>query len=268
MSKKNSDENDSKARPDSNSKKTTSSSGYSSLEAERTVPLYKRLGAELIGTFGLVFAAVGSDISNTIGNNELGKFAVAAAPGLIIMAMIYGLDKISGAYFNPAISTGFTISKHLKLRDLPLYILVQIFGSIIASLAVLLVIGQSGNSGLTLPHEDVTWYRAFILEIVLTFVLMLVSISMKEEKYSGYKNFGGIAIGATIIVADIVGMQISGASMNPARSFGPALILGNLTYNWIYWIAPIIGAIIATYFFKVIKSDPFYKHSREILDGK
>ena len=104
-----------------------------SLEAERIVPLYKRLGAELIGTFGLVFAAVGSDISNTIGNNELGKFAVAVAPGLIIMAMIYGLDKISGAYFNPAISTGFTISKHLKLRDLPLYILVQIFGSIIAS---------------------------------------------------------------------------------------------------------------------------------------
>ena len=92
-----------------------------------------------------------------------------ASPGLIIMAMIYGLDKISGAYFNPAISTGFTISKHLKLRDLPLYILVQIFGSIIASLTVLLVIGQSGNSGLTLPHEDVTWYRAFILEIVLTF---------------------------------------------------------------------------------------------------
>lgn len=246
-------------------KKNTSSSGYSSLEAERVVPLYKRLGAELIGTFGLVFAAVGSDISNTIGNNELGKFAVTAAPGLIIMAMIYGLDKISGAYFNPA---GFTISKHLKLRDLPLYVLVQIFGSIIASLTVLLVIGQSGNSGWTLPHEGVTWYRAFILEIILTFVLTLVSISMKEGKYSGYKNFGGIAIGVTIIVADIVGMQISGASMNPARFFGPALVLGNLTYDWIYWVAPIIGAIIATYFFKVIKSDPFYKHSREILDAK
>jgi glycerol uptake facilitator-like aquaporin len=81
---------------------------------------------------------------------------------------------------------------------------------------------------------------------------MITSISLKEEV--GYKNFGGIAIGGTIILADIIGMQISGASMNPARSFGPALIFGNLTYNWIYWIAPIIGAIIAVFAFRVIKS--------------
>ena len=150
----------------------------SSLEAERIVPLYKRLGAELIGTFDLVFASVGSDISNSLAGNEFGKFAVAAVPGLVIIVMIYGLDKISGAYFNPAVSIGFTITKHLKQKDLLMYIAVQIVGPIIASLVVMAVIGKSGNVGLTLPNGSDHWYHAFILEVVLTFLLMLVSISM------------------------------------------------------------------------------------------
>ena len=120
-----------------------------------------------------------------MGGNEIGKLAVAAAPGLVIMAMIYGLDKLSGAYFNPAISIGFTISKHLKLRDLPLYIIVQIIGSIIASFGILFAIGSSGNAGLTLPNENVRWYQAFLIEVVLTFLLMLVSISLKEDKDIG-----------------------------------------------------------------------------------
>lgn len=223
-----------------------------SIEAEKVVPLYKRLGAELIGTFALVFAAAGSDISDALGGHVLGKFAVAAVPGLVIMAMIYGLDKISGAYFNPAISIGFTITRHLRSKELLFYIIAQISGSIIASLVVHAVIGHSGNSGLTLPLGKGGWLQSFLLEIVLTFFLMITSISLKEEV--GYKNFGGIAIGGTIILADIIGMQISGASMNPARSFGPALIFGNLNYNWIYWIAPIIGAIIAVFAFRVVKS--------------
>jgi aquaporin Z len=222
------------------------------IEAEKVVPLHKRLGAEFIGTFALVFAAAGSDISDALGGHALGKFAVAAVPGLVIMAMIYGLDKISGAYFNPAVSIGFTITRHLKSKELPLYIIAQLAGSIVASLVVLVTIGQSGNSGLTLPLGKGGWLQSFLLEIVLTFFLMMTSISMKEE--IGYKNFGGIAIGGTIILADIIGMQISGASMNPARSFGPASIFGNLTYNWIYWIAPIIGAILAVSVFRVVKS--------------
>src|ERR687883_622885 len=102
-----------------------------SIEAEKVVPLYKRLGA------------AGSDISDALGGHVLGKFAVAAVPGLVIMAMIYGLDKISGAYFNPAISIGFTITRHLKSKELPFYIVAQVSGSIIASFVILAVIGQS-----------------------------------------------------------------------------------------------------------------------------
>jgi glycerol uptake facilitator-like aquaporin len=116
--------------------------------------LHKRLGAELIGTFGLVFAAMGSDISDTLNGHALGKLAVVAAPGLVIMAMIYGLEKISGAYFNPALSIGFSISRHLKVKDLPLYTLVQIIGSILDSAVAIVAIGYSsgaaGNAGLTI----------------------------------------------------------------------------------------------------------------------
>jgi glycerol uptake facilitator-like aquaporin len=142
-----------------------------SIEAEKVVSLHKRIGSELIGTFALVFAAAGSDISDALGAHELGKFAVAVVPGLIIMAMIYVFDKISGAYFNPAKSIGFTITQHLKLKELPLYVIAQIAGSIIASLVVLVAVGHSGNSGLTLPLGKGGWLQAFVLEIVLTFFL-------------------------------------------------------------------------------------------------
>jgi MIP family channel proteins len=225
-----------------------------SSEPEIVVPLYKRLVAELIGTFALVFAAVGSEISDIeLANHAIGRFAVAAAPALMVMALIYSLDKISGAYFNPAVSLAFAITKHLKFRDLPFYMIVQMIGAILASFIVFTTIGQSnGHIGLTLPPQNDKWFQAFILETVLTFFLMLVSLLMKEE--IGYKAFGGIAIGGVIIVAGIVGMEISGASMNPARSFGPALVAGNLSFTWIYWIAPILGSFIAVFAFKLIKS--------------
>ena len=223
----------------------------------------------MIGTFALVFAAVGSDIADTLNGHALGKLAVAAAPGLVVMVMIYGLDRISGAYFNPAISIGFSISRHLKVKDLPLYIMVQIIGSILASAVAIVAIGYSntaagGHAGLTIPLGKGGWIQSFILEIVLTFFLMFVSISVKEDKdILGYKKFGGIAIGATIILAGIIGIQVSGASMNPARSFGPALILADdssgLSYNWIYWVAPIIiGSILAVYSFKMVKASEFF----------
>jgi MIP family channel proteins len=248
-----------------NNDNNNSSFGKASyIEPEIIVPLYKRLGAELIGTFALVFAAVGSDISDTLNGHVLGKLAVAAAPGLVVMVMIYGLDRVSGAYFNPAISIGFSISRHLKVKDLPLYIMVQIIGSILASAVAVVAIGYSNNAssshaGLTIPLGKGGWPQSFVLEIVLTFFLMFVSISMKEDKdILGYKKFGGIAIGATIILAGIIGIQVSGASMNPARSFGPALILvgdgSGLSYNWIYWVAPIIGSILAVYSFKMVKA--------------
>ena len=220
-------------------------------EPEEIIPLRKRLIAELIGTFALVFAAVGSDAADIVSGHEIGKFAVAAAPGLAVAAMTYAVDKISGAYFNPAITIGFAVTGHLKFGDLPLYILVQIAAAIAASAVVFLAIMplNSENAGLTLPRTE--WYQSFVLELVLTFFLMFIGIALKERV--GYKPFGGIAIGSFIVAAGIIGIPVSGGSMNPARSLGPALVSLDLSYQWIYWLAPMIGAVLAVLSFKALK---------------
>jgi MIP family channel proteins len=230
-------------------------------EPEEVVSLHKRLVAELVGTFALVFAAAGSDVANAVSGDEIGKFAVAAAPGLVVAAMIYAVDKVSGAYFNPAVSIGFVISGHLAPKDLPLYLIAQLAGSVLASIAILFAIGQSGDAGLTLPKTD--WAQSFVLELVLTFVLMFIGISLKEKV--GYKPFAGVAVGAFIVAAGIIGMPISGGSMNPARSFGPAIVALNLSYQWIYWLAPIGGATLAVLCFKIIKHD---KPTSDPAEGK
>ena len=217
-------------------------------DPEKQVPLRRRAVTELIGTFMLVFAAAGADVAGAL-NGEIGKFAVVAAPGFVLAAMIYATDKISGAYFNPAVSIGFVLSRHLKPRDLPVYIAAQVAGAVIASFAVSFAIGHSDNAGLTIPHTG--WVQSFAIELIFTYLLMFTAISLKEQV--GYHPFGGIAVGAVIIGTGIIGAAISGASMNPARSFGPALVAGNLADNWIYWIAPIIGATLAVFSFKAVK---------------
>jgi MIP family channel proteins len=218
-------------------------------DAEKVVPLPKRVLAEFIGTFMLVFAAAGADVADAVGGHELGRFAVAAAPGFAVAAMIYATDKISGAYFNPATSIGFVLTGHLKLKDLPFYVAAQIVAAIAAALVVAYAIGQSGTAGLTLPHTD--WLQSFAIETVFTFMLMFTGLSLKEEV--GYKAFGGIAIAAVIVATGIIGASVSGASMNPARSFGPALVALNFSDQWIYWVAPLIGMALAVFSFRAIE---------------
>jgi MIP family channel proteins len=230
-----------------------------SRDAEKVIPLPKRIVAEFIGTFVLVFAAAGADVADVISGHELGKLAVVAAPGLALAAMIYAVDKVSGAYFNPAVSIGFVLTGHLRKKDLPFYILTQVAAAITASLIIAFAIApyDVSKAGLTVPHTG--WFASFVLEIVFTFILMFAAICLKEDV--GYKAFGGIAIGAVIIALGIIGTPVSGASMNPARSFGPAFVAGDISDQWIYWIAPIIGAILAVLAFKTVKDD------REIVGG-
>jgi MIP family channel proteins len=223
-------------------------------DAEKVVSLPKRVLAEFIGTFMLVFAAAGADVADAVGGHELGRLAVVAAPGFAVAAMIYATDKISGAYFNPAVSIGFVLTGHLKPKDLPFYIAAQVAAAVVAALVVASTIGQSGTAGLTLPHTG--WFQSFAIETVFTFVLMFTGLSLKEDV--GYKSFGGIAIGAVLVATGIIGAPVSGASMNPARSFGPALVAWNFSGQWIYWVAPVIGMALAVFSFRAI--EPGKKH--------
>jgi aquaporin Z len=164
--------------------------------------------------------------------------------------MVYSLGHISGAHFNPAVTIGFASVKRIERRLLFLYISAQIGGAMLASSLLYIMFGNIANLGATLPRGP--WVQSFILEVVMTFFLMLVIISVATDARVK-PEVSGIAIGGTVALDALFGGPISGASMNPARSFGPALVGGIFEYHWIYWIAPIIGSLIAVTIYEFLR---------------
>lgn len=212
------------------------------------VSAFKKYIAEFIGTFALVFAGAGSVVVNAQ-TGALGNTGIAFVFGFVIAAMIYAIGHISGAHINPAVTIAFWLGKKFDKKDVLPYISSQILGAIFASLLILLVLGGDAFVGATLP-KDGNFMQSFYLEIILTFFLMFVIVGSTS---SNYQQFAGLAIGLTVGLDALFGGPISGASMNPARSFGPALISGNFSYHWIYWVAPILGAALAVLAYNVIK---------------
>jgi aquaporin Z len=212
----------------------------------------KKYIAETIGTFALVFCGTGAIIINEISNGGITHVGIAMTFGLIVLAMIYALGDVSGAHFNPAVTIGFTVAKRIKIRDAVFYIMAQVIGAFVASIALKILFPQNQTLGTTLPAG--TDMQSFLLEIILTFFLFFVIISVS----TGAKEKGisaGIAIGATVGLEAMFAGKISGASMNPARSLAPAIVSGNIHSLWIYLVAPIIGAIIAVGAFNLVKQN-------------
>lgn len=202
----------------------------------------KRLLAEFLGTFILVFAGTGAIVVNQTSGGVIGHAGVALVFGLVVLAMIHTFGDVSGAHLNPAVTLGFTLARRFPLRDVPGYLLAQIAGAIAASFTVKLLFPQSVTLGATLPSGG--WQQSFTLEAILTFILMLVILSVS----TGAKEKGitaGIAIGGVVALEAMFAGPICGASMNPARSLGPALVSGHLEHFWIYLIAPVLGALAA-----------------------
>ncbi len=198
--------------------------------------------AELIGTFALVFCGTGAIIIDQQSGGSVTHVGVAITFGLIVMSMIYSLGGISGAHLNPAVSIAFTIAKRFPLRLLPGYIASQLAGAILASFTLKLLFTTSQRLGATLPAG--TEMQSFILELILTFFLMLVIINVAVgSKEQGM--FAGLAIGAVVGLEAMFAGPVCGASMNPARSIGPAIASGHLEHLWIYLVAPIAGAVTA-----------------------
>ncbi len=208
--------------------------------------------AEAIGTFILVFAGTGAVMVNKISDGAITHLGISFVFGAVVAALIYGLGHISGAHFNPAVTLAFWASGFFpKSKVLP-YILAQCWGAIAASFILLITLGKVANLGATLPLKD-NWFQSFILEIVLTFILMLVILGSGLDRRA-HIGFAGIAIGLTVGLEAAFMGPITGASMNPARSLGPALVGGIWQHHWLYWIAPILGAQLAVLVYRELSN--------------
>lgn len=200
-----------------------------------------RYAAEFTGTFMLVFIGCGAAAVNSMTQGP-GHIGVCIAFGLTVTAVIYSLGNVSGAHINPAVTTAFLISGKLKAKEFLPYVLSQFTGAAVAGFALRFIFPEAESLGVTLPSGD--WYRIFILEVIISMILMLIILNIAH----GYKEEGimaGAAIGGYIIAAAIFAGPVSGGSMNPARSFGPAVASLNFEHLWIYLTAPVIGTSAA-----------------------
>jgi len=212
----------------------------------------KRFISEIIGTFALVFCGTGAMVINDFTGGTVTHVGVAITFGLIVMGMIYAFGDISGAHMNPAVTIGFAYAKKFPWKEVPAYVLAQLIGAFLASGILLYLFPESQTLGATLP--GLSALKVFILEIILSFFLMVVIINVS----TGSKEIGvvaGIAIGSVVLLEAMFAGPITGASMNPARSIAPAVVSGNIADLWIYIFAPIIGCVLAVVSCKLVKDE-------------
>lgn len=202
----------------------------------------RRYACEFLGTLGLVFAGTGAIVINEVTNGVISHVGIALTFGLIVMAMIYAFGDISGAHLNPAVTIAFAGAGRMAWREVPRYVIAQILGAFVASGLLRVLFPTNAKLGATLPAAAA--WQSLILEIILTFFLMLVILSVSTgDKEKGIT--AGIAIGAVVSLEAMFAGPISGASMNPARSIAPAIVSGHLQHLWVYLLAPTGGALLA-----------------------
>jgi aquaporin Z len=211
----------------------------------------KKYIAELTGTFALVFCGTGAIVIDQQTNGGITHVGVAITFGFIVMSMIYALGNISGAHLNPAVSIAFAIAKKFPVKELLPYIISQGLGALLASGVLKVLFPANETLGATLPAGSDM--QSFILEVILTFFLMLVILNVAHgSKEQGM--FAGLAIGGVVLLEAMFAGPVSGASMNPLRSLAPAVVSGHLESLWVYLAAPIIGAILAVPLYNYLKS--------------
>ena len=213
----------------------------------------RRLFSELLGTFFLVLVAVGGGMVNArFGGDAVPYTARVVAPALMVAAIILFMGTVSGAHLNPAVSFAFALRGDFPWRRVPAYVVAQFVGAILATLLLWALIGKQGSAGLTLPGNGISTTTAMLWEAVLT--VGLVSVILGTA--SGAQQIGPLAavgVGGYIALAGLWGSPVSGASMNPARSLGPALVLGDWTAWWAYLVGPVAGGAIAVGFAYVLR---------------
>ncbi len=223
----------------------------------------RRSAAEFIGTFSLVFAGTGAIIIDDLSGGQVTHVGIGLTFGLIVAAMVYATGHISGAHINPAVTLGFCLTRHFPWKDLPVYWVAQLGGASIASLSLRALFGNVADMGATLPSGATV--QSFGLEIVLTFILMFVIMAVATD-VRAVGPMAALAIGGTVGLDSVFAGRISGASMNPARSFGPALVGSVWTDHWVYWAAPIIGAVIASLLYAWLRGRDYIRPEEEGQD--
>lgn len=207
--------------------------------------------AEAIGAFAIVFAGAGAIMVNQL-TGALGHVGIALSFGLVVGAMIYATGHISGAHFNPAVTIAFAATKKFPWERVPGYIGAQILGALLGSLTLFAVLGDVGNAGATLPADFINPWQLILVEFILSYFLMLVISSVATDSRA-VGPLAGVAIGGTVALDAMMGGPLTGASMNPARSLGPALFDGNLQWLPHYILAPIVGTVFAALTYENIR---------------
>ena len=215
--------------------------------------LARRAASEALAAFALVFAGCGAIVANAQYDGALGAVGVSLVFGLVIMVMIYATAHLSGAHINPAVTIAFTLSRHFPARDAAAYVAAQLIGATLAALALLAVWpDQPGDLGATVPTVGAG--SAFVYELVLTAFLMFVIMAVATDTRA-VGAAAAIAIGGTVGLDALFGGPVSGASMNPARSFGPALVTGEWSDFWIYVLGPLAGAALGAFAYQAVRGD-------------
>jgi len=217
-------------------------------------PLLRRIAAEAFAAFALVFAGCGAIIADARYEGALGVVGVALVFGLIIMAMVYATGHLSGAHMNPAVTVAFTLARHFPLRDALAYIPAQLVGATAAA-GVLYAAWTDKPAQLGATVPSVGAGQALLYEVVLTALLMFVIMAVATDTRAVGAS-AAIAIGGVIGLDALFGGPVTGASMNPARSFGPALVSGEWHDFWVYAVAPPVGAIVGAFAYQFVRGGP------------
>lgn len=213
---------------------------------------WRRLFAEMLGTFLLVLAGAGATVVGASTGVAIGRAAAVSAPGLTVLAVILFMGAVSGAHLNPVVSIAFAARGDFPWRRVPGYVLAQLVGGTLSVLFLLAVFGRVGALGATVPGHGITDTQAMLIELVLTagLVSTILGTASRAQNLGPISAFG---VAAYIILAGLWSSPATGASMNPARSFAPDLVLGDFSHLWAYFVGPLAGAIIAVGFARVLR---------------
>ena len=213
------------------------------------VPLLRRAAAEGLGTFALVVVGCGAIVVDA-GTGSIGHAGIAAAFGLVVLVVIASTGHISGAHINPVVTIAFALTRHFPRRDVPAYVSSQLVGACVGAVVLQAIFGDIANLGATVPQSRAV--QSVAVEMLLTAILMFIIMAVATDTRAA-GEFAALSIGATVGLSALWAGPVSGASMNPARSLGPAIVSGAWTDQWVYLVGPLAGAVIGALAYQKVR---------------